>query len=77
MDDTAIARALHVLAVVHWLGGVSLVTLVLLPGINRNVAPAERLSLFEMIEGRFALQARFTTVIAGATGFYMTHAMDT
>lgn len=75
MDDLAVARALHVLAVVHWIGGVSLVTLVLLPGIIRNVPLAERLPLFEMIEGRFAWQARFSTVVAGTTGFYMTHEM--
>ncbi len=73
MDDISIARALHVLAIVHWIGGVTMVTGVLLPGLTRNVAPAERLRLFEMIEGRFALQARFSTLLAGLTGFYMTH----
>jgi uncharacterized membrane protein len=73
MDDLTIARALHVLAVVHWIGGVSLVTLVLLPGITRSVPAEDRLQLFEMIEGRFAFQARISTLIAGATGFYMTH----
>ena len=31
MDDIALARALHVLAVVHWIGGVAFVTLVVLP----------------------------------------------
>jgi len=75
MDDLAVARALHVLAVVHWIGGVALVTLVLLPGIIRTIPSAERLPLFEIIEGRFASQARISTVIAGATGFYMTHEM--
>jgi uncharacterized membrane protein len=73
VDDLAIARALHVLAVVHWIGGVSMVTLVLLPGLLRNVPPAQRLELFEMIEGRFAGQARISTLIAGVTGFYMTY----
>ncbi|MCC0006696.1 MAG: hypothetical protein H6876_01020 [Hyphomicrobiaceae bacterium] len=73
MDDLALARALHVLAIVHWIGGVSLVTLVLLPGIRRNVRASERLELFEMIESRFAFQARISTVLAGASGFYMTH----
>ena len=73
MDDLSIARALHVLAVVHWIGGVSMVTLVLLPTLLRNVSPAQRLPLFEMIEGRFAGQARISTLLAGATGFYMTH----
>lgn len=73
IDDLTIARALHVLAVVHWIGGVSMVTLVLLPGLIRAVPAAERLALFEMIEGRFATQARISTVIAGASGFWMTH----
>jgi len=73
MDDLTIARALHVLAVVHWIGGVSMVTLVLLPGLIRAVPAAERLELFEMIEGRFAFQARISTLAAGASGFWMTH----
>ena len=76
MDDLSITRALHVLAIVHWIGGVTLVTLVLLPGIIRSVPAKDRLQLFEMIEGRFALQARISTLIAGATGFYMTHQLD-
>jgi uncharacterized membrane protein len=73
MSDITLARTLHVLAIVHWIGGVSMVTLVLLPGIMRSVPPAERLRLFEMIEGRFARQARVSTLIAGASGFYMVH----
>ena len=73
MDDLTIARALHVLAVVHWIGGVSMVTLVLLPGLIRSVPASERLALFELIEGRFAFQARISTVIAGGSGFWMTH----
>ena len=73
MDDLTIARALHVVAIVHWIGGVSMVTLVLLPGLLRSVPAAERLALFELIEGRFALQARISTALAGASGFWMTH----
>jgi uncharacterized membrane protein len=73
MDDLAIARALHVLAIVHWIGGVSIVTLVLLPGLIRAIPAVDRLELFELIEGRFALQARISTLIAGASGFWMTH----
>lgn len=76
MDDLTIARALHILAIVHWIGGVSLVTLVLLPGIVRSVPVADRLRFFEAIEGRFALQARVSTLIAGASGFYMTYRLD-
>lgn len=72
MDDLTIARAVHVVAVVHWIGGVSMVTLVILPGL-RSVLPEQRLWLFEAIESRFAAQARISTLIAGLTGFYMTH----
>jgi uncharacterized membrane protein len=31
MDAYVLARVLHVLAVVHWIGGVAMVTLVILP----------------------------------------------
>lgn len=65
MDDLTVARALHVLSLVHW--SVSMVTLVLLPGLIRAVPAAQRLALFEVIEGRFARQARISTVIAGAS----------
>ena len=76
MDSLTIARALHVLAVVHWIGGVSMVTLVILPGLIGAVPPPERLRLFEIIEGRFAKQARISTLAAGVTGFYMTYRLD-
>lgn len=73
MDDLTVARALHVAALVHWIGGVSMVTLVLLPGIAQAVPAADRLRLFEMIEGRFARQARLSTLVAGLSGFWMVH----
>lgn len=53
-----------------------MVTLVLLPGIIRHVPAEKRLALFEMIEGRFAHQARISTVVAALTGLYMTHELD-
>jgi hypothetical protein len=76
MNDLAMARALHVLAVVLWIGGVGMVTTVLLPATRRHVAPAERVGFFERIEGRFAWQARFTTLLAGITGFHLTARLD-
>ena len=72
MDTMTIMRAVHVLAVVRWIGGVSLVTLVLLPGISRAVPVEQRLALFEMIEGRFGAQAKLSTVLAAVSGFWMT-----
>ncbi|MBK8906700.1 MAG: hypothetical protein IPM60_01970 [Rhodospirillales bacterium] len=72
MDDAAIARALHVLGVVLWIGGVGFVTTVLLPAVRRMKDPPERVAFFEAIEGRFAWQARGTTLLVGVTGFYIT-----
>ncbi len=76
MDPLAIARMLHVLAIVHWIGGVVMVTLVILPGLMRSAPAEKRLELFEMIERRFAFQARISTLLAGASGFYMVYRLD-
>lgn len=76
MDAFTLARALHVLAIVHWIGGVAMVTLVLLPGLIRAVPAGERLALFEMIEGRFGRQAKISTALAGASGLWMVWELD-
>jgi uncharacterized membrane protein len=76
MDALTVARALHVLAIVHWIGGVTMVTLVLLPGLMHNTPAAQRLGIFELIEGRFAKQARASTLLAGASGLYMTYRLE-
>lgn len=76
MTATALARALHVLAIVHWIGGVAFVTLIVLPGLMRSAPAEQRLALFEMIEGRFAFQARISTLVAGASGLYLIVAYD-
>lgn len=73
MEDFTIARAIHVLAVLMWIGGVAFVTTVVMPSIRHHHAPEERLAAFERIEGRFALQARFWVLLAGASGFWMVH----
>lgn len=39
MDGITIARAIHVLAVLLWIGGVAFVTLVLMPSIRRGSRP--------------------------------------
>lgn len=76
MDDFTIARALHVLAVVVWIGGVAFVTTIVMPFIRRSSGPADRLEAFHRIEGRFAPQARFWVLLAGASGFWMTWRAD-
>lgn len=76
MDDLAIARAVHVLAVVFWIGGVAFVTTVLLPSVRRLKTADERLAFFDSIERRFAWQARLTTLLTALTGFYMLTRLD-
>ena len=76
MNDFAIARALHVVAIVLWIGGVGMVTTVLLPAVRRFKDIDERVAFFSAVERRFAWQARVTTLVAGATGFYMLDRLD-
>ena len=76
MDDVAIARALHVVSVVLWIGGVGFVTTVLLPTVRRLKAPDERMIFFDQIERRFTWQARISTAVVGLSGFYMIYRVD-
>ncbi|AKM09411.1 membrane protein [Croceicoccus naphthovorans] len=73
MDDIIIARAIHILSVLFWIGGVAFVTLVVMPSIRGSTAPDDRLAAFHRIEGRFAPQARVWVVLAGVSGFWMIH----
>jgi len=76
MNDVVVARALHVLAVVIWIGGVSMATTVVLPALRRGDLGPNRLQAFQAIERRFAWQARTAVIIVGLTGFYMTARLD-
>ena len=76
MFDVTIARALHILSVVHWIGGVFMVTAVILPAIAKCDAPSRRIQLFEQVEGRFSAQAKISVTLAGITGFYLTHRLN-
>jgi len=71
VDDVTVALSIHVLAVVLWIGGVALVTTVVLPAVRQFKSPEEMIAFFELVERRFAWQARVTTLIAGGSGFYM------
>jgi uncharacterized membrane protein len=70
-----IARVLHVIAVVLWIGGFAFVTTVLIPAIRNTQSPENRLNLFEALEGKFSFQAKLTTLVTGLTGFYMLYVM--
>jgi uncharacterized membrane protein len=75
IDWLAVARAVHVVAIVHWIGGLLFVTLVILPSLLEIEAP-RRLALFDALERRFATQARVSTLLVGLSGLYMLYAYE-
>jgi uncharacterized membrane protein len=76
MDELIFARVLHVLGVILWIGGVAMVTTVILPALGRMQSATEAMAFFERFRRRFAAQARFSTLFVGVTGFYMVYVLD-
>ncbi len=76
MDDFALARAVHVIAVLFWIGGVGFVTWVLMPTLKATELPQDRLRRFQQIEARFAWQARLWVLLAGASGLWLVARAD-
>ncbi len=79
IDYYILARAIHVIGVVIWIGGVAFVTTVLVPSLKKITDKNNRLELFEQLEGTFAFQARFVTLVTGVSGYFMIdymHAWD-
>ena len=76
MEYFTLARVVHVLAVVLWIGGVAMVTTVIIPAVKRMKSKEEQIETFETIEGRFALQAKTTTLLTGLSGFYMVYYLN-
>lgn len=77
MDDFIIvARVIHVLAVILWIGGVAMVTTVIIPAVKKIKSKEDQIKTFEEIEGRFAFQAKITTLLTGLSGFYMLYVLD-
>jgi len=71
IDDLALARAIHVLALVHWLGGVAVVTTIVLPRAHALLDAKEAVAAFEAFEQRFVSQARISILLVGLSGAYM------
>jgi uncharacterized membrane protein len=71
IDDLALARAIHVLALVHWIGGLAVVTTIVLPRAHALLDAQEAVAAFEDFEQRFASQARISILLAGLSGAYM------
>ena len=76
MNELLLARALHVLGVVIWIGGVFMATTVLLPAVRRGALGPDKLAAFHAVESRFVWIARAAVVVVGITGFYMVEKLD-
>ncbi len=71
MNELLFARALHVLGVVIWIGGVFMATTVVLPAVRRGALGPDKLAAFHAVESRFVWIARAAVLVVGITGFYM------
>jgi uncharacterized membrane protein len=76
MAELIVARIVHVLGVVLWIGGVAMVTTVLLPATQRLKSTEEQMQFFERMEAGFARQTRWTVLITGLSGFYLAYQLD-
>ncbi len=76
IDDLALARAVHILALVHWIGGVAIVTTIVLPRASKLPDADLAIAEFEAFERRFASQARISLLLAGVSGVYMMMELD-
>jgi uncharacterized membrane protein len=74
--DVTVARIIHALAVVLWIGGVGFVTTILIPAVRRAEPPERRMAAFVRFEGPFSWQARISVGLAGLSGLYMTWKLD-
>lgn len=72
----ALALVLHVLGVVLWIGGVSMVTTIIIPTARKLPSVDERLALFSAVERRFAWQARGAVILVGLSGADMATRLD-
>ncbi len=65
MSEFAVATVVHVLAMVLWVGGVGMVTTVVIPIVRRLPADANTVGMFEAMQKRFAWKAMFMVLMAG------------
>ena len=52
MNELSIARAIHILSIVIWIGGVAFVTIVLIPILRSSAFRGDESEIFHVIENR-------------------------
>jgi uncharacterized membrane protein len=76
IDDLALVRAIHVLALVHWIGGLAVVTTIVLPNARKLPNAKDAVAVFEAFEQNFAFQVRISILLVGLSGAYMLSKLD-
>lgn len=76
MNEFVLARVIHVLCVILWIGGLAMVTTILLPVTMSMPSEEKKTEFFKRFKKRFAAQVRYTTLFTGLSGFYMVHILD-
>ncbi|MBI5742014.1 MAG: hypothetical protein HZA16_15020 [Nitrospirae bacterium] len=66
-----IALTIHVLSVIIWIGGVSFVTMITFPMIQRANSSLEQVMMFQGTEHRFVKIAKIMVILAGLSGAYL------
>ena len=66
-----VARVLHVVAIVLWIGGIGVITTVMFPVMRSLDSNEQKVWMFERIDQNFRPQARIAWVVVGLTGLYM------
>ncbi|RJQ18087.1 MAG: hypothetical protein C4560_07880, partial [Nitrospiraceae bacterium] len=66
-----IALTIHVLSIIIWIGGVSFVTMITFPMIQRADSSLEQVMMFQGTEHRFVKIAKAMVILAGLSGLYL------
>ena len=71
MLDYVIALIIHVISIIIWIGGVSFVTMITFPMIQRGGSSLEQVMMFQGTEHRFGKIAKTMVILAGLSGLYL------
>ncbi len=75
-DFFVMARVLHIIGVVLWIGGVAFLALVVVPTLRGLPEVEKNFKIFAAVEGRFKSQAKIITTMTGLSGFFMLFWLD-
>ena len=64
---------IHLITVIIWIGGLSFITIIVIPMLISWDDPLQKVLTFQRIEHRFAPVARIYNIITGVTGFVMVY----